>query len=139
MSLNLATILAESAKTHPHKPAIVLGDVSLPYAMLDGFARRFAGALRGLGVKPGQHIALMLPNVPHFTIAYFGGHYAACPIVPMNVLPSGGVMAAPSAPREASRPPSVLMTSPPPHPTKIPREERAAASTRAWEMRIPRE
>jgi long-chain acyl-CoA synthetase len=39
-------------------------------------ARRFAGALNGLGLKPGQHIALLLPNVPHFTIAYFGGHYA---------------------------------------------------------------
>jgi long-chain acyl-CoA synthetase len=86
MSLNLATILAESTKEHPQKPAIVLGDTVMPYAMVDGFARRFAGAIKALGIKPGQHIALMLPNVPHFTIAYFGGHYASCPIVPMNVL-----------------------------------------------------
>jgi long-chain acyl-CoA synthetase len=86
MSLNLATILAESTKEHAQKPAIVLGDMVMPYAMVDGYARRFAGALKGLGIKPGQHVALMLPNVPHFTIAYYGGHYASCPIVPMNVL-----------------------------------------------------
>ena len=86
MSLNLATILRESAKRHADKKAIVLGDAALDYATLDGFARRFAGALKGLGLKRGQHIALMLPNVPHFTIAYFGGHYAGTPIVPLNVL-----------------------------------------------------
>lgn len=86
MSLNLATLLAESTKQNATRPALVLGDVSIDYATLDSFARRFAGALKGLGVRPGQHIALMLPNVPHFTIAYFGGHYAATPVVPLNVL-----------------------------------------------------
>jgi long-chain acyl-CoA synthetase len=34
-------------------------------------------------------VALMLPNVPQFTIAYFGAHYAACPVVPLNVLLTG--------------------------------------------------
>jgi long-chain acyl-CoA synthetase len=73
MSLNLATLLAESTKRHPGNRAVILGDTTLDYATLDAFARRFAGALKGLGLKPGQHIALLLPNVPHFTIAYFGG------------------------------------------------------------------
>jgi long-chain acyl-CoA synthetase len=86
MSLNLATLLSEAAKQFPQKPAIVINDVVLPYAMVDGFARRFAGALRGLGVHPGQHVALLLPNVPQFTISYYGSHYAACPVVPLNVL-----------------------------------------------------
>jgi long-chain acyl-CoA synthetase len=86
MSLNLSVLLSESARRFPHKTAMVLGDASLSYAALDGMARRFAGALRGLGVQPGEHVALMIPNVPHFTIAYFGGHYAGCPIVPVNVL-----------------------------------------------------
>jgi long-chain acyl-CoA synthetase len=86
MSLNLATLLAESAKSAPNKPAIIINDVVLPYAMVDGLARRFAGALRALGVQRGQHVALLLPNVPQFTIAYFGAHYAACPVVPLNVL-----------------------------------------------------
>ena len=69
MSLNLATLLAESARQAPDKPAIVINDVVLSYAMVDGLARRFAGALGDLGVRRGQHVALLLPNVPQFTIA----------------------------------------------------------------------
>ncbi len=89
MSLNLATMLAESAREQPAKTAIIINDVSLPYAMVDGLARRFGAALRALGVQPGQNVALLLPNVPQFTIAYFGCHYAACPAVPLNVLLTG--------------------------------------------------
>ena len=70
MSLNLATLLRESAKNHPAKPAIYINDTVLPYGMVDGFAQRFAGALHQLGVRGGQHVALMMPNVPQFTIAY---------------------------------------------------------------------
>jgi len=86
MSLNLATLLHESAKQHPAKPAIIINDVTIPYGMLDGMAQKFAGALHALGVRPGQHVALLLPNVPQFTIAYFGCHYGANPVVPLNVL-----------------------------------------------------
>jgi long-chain acyl-CoA synthetase len=86
MSLNLAVLLRESAKRVPTKPAIVLGDVTLPYQALHLYAQRFAGGLAKLGIARGQHVALMLPNVPHFTIAYFGGHYAGTPVVPLNVL-----------------------------------------------------
>ncbi|KAB2904686.1 MAG: long-chain fatty acid--CoA ligase [Kofleriaceae bacterium] len=93
MSLNLATLLRESAKKHPTKPAIHINDVTLPYAMLDGMAQRFAGALRNLGVRPGQHVALLLPNVPQFTIAYYGCHYNANPVVPLNVLLTGDEVA----------------------------------------------
>jgi len=86
MSLNLATLLRSSAARTPSKKAIVLGEAELTYATLHEYAQRFAGALAKLGVKPGQHVALMLPNVPHFTIAYYGAHYAAVPVVPLNVL-----------------------------------------------------
>jgi len=86
MSLNLAMLLKESALTAPNKPALILGDSQMTYAELDGLARRFASALLTLGVQPGQHVALMVPNVPHFTVGYFGAHYAGTPIVPLNVL-----------------------------------------------------
>ena len=86
MSLNLATLLRESAKKHPNKTAIAINDVSLPYSMVHGFAQKFSGALQKLGIKRGEHVALMMPNVPQFTISYFGCHYAANPVVPLNVL-----------------------------------------------------
>jgi long-chain acyl-CoA synthetase len=86
MTTNLASILARSAETTPTKTALVAGDTELDYATLDTFARMFAGALRDLGVRPGEHVALVLPNVPQFTVAYFGCHYAGNPVVPLNPL-----------------------------------------------------
>lgn len=89
MSLNLAQGLRESAKAHPNKPALVIGETTLTYGMLHAYAQRFAGALQGLGLKPGQHVALMLPNVPQFSIAYYGALYAGLAVVPLNVLLTG--------------------------------------------------
>ena len=70
ISLNLASILRFSAQKQPNRPAMTIGAKTLNSVTLDGFARRFAGALHGLGLRSGQHVALMLPNVPHFTMAY---------------------------------------------------------------------
>ena len=86
MTLNLASILRTSALENPDKSAVTLGPVSLDYKTLHGYTQRFAGGLRELGVRQGSNIALFLPNVPHFSIAYFGGHCAGNPIVPLNVL-----------------------------------------------------
>ncbi len=89
MTLNLASIVRTSARLSPDHPALCIGKTTLTHGQVDGMARRFAAALREMGVERGQHVALMLPNVPQFTIAYFGAHYAGCPVVPLNVLLSG--------------------------------------------------
>ncbi|MFW5926334.1 MAG: long-chain-fatty-acid--CoA ligase [Myxococcota bacterium] len=86
MGLNLAVILRESAKNHGDGIALIAGESRVTYAQLHATAQRFAGGLWRLGVRPGQHVALMLPNVPHFSIAYFGTHYAAGTVVPLNVM-----------------------------------------------------
>ena len=86
MTLNLATIVRQSAARALTDTALAIGDKRISHGELDLLARRFAGALAGLGVHRGQHVALLLPNVPQFTIAYFGAHYAGCPVVPLNVM-----------------------------------------------------
>jgi long-chain acyl-CoA synthetase len=86
MSLNLATLLRDSAATYPKKAALIIGPTTLSYETLHGHAQKLAGGLAKLGIKRGQHVALMLPNVPQFTIAYFAAHYLGCPVVPLNVL-----------------------------------------------------
>jgi long-chain acyl-CoA synthetase len=45
-----------------------------------------ATRLRERGIKPGDKVALLVPNVPEFTIAYFGILYAGATVVPINVL-----------------------------------------------------
>lgn len=86
MALNLATILQTSAQNHPTNTAIILNDFKLSYAALDDAARRFASALAGMGVTPGEKVALLIPNLPQFTIAYYGILYAGATVVPLNVL-----------------------------------------------------
>jgi long-chain acyl-CoA synthetase len=89
MSLNLASLLTAAAARHPRRPAVILGDAVLDFATLEALSRRFAGVLRGLGVARGQHVALLLPNVPWFSVAYWGAQMAGNPVVPLNVLLTG--------------------------------------------------
>ena len=86
MALNLATILAASAERASEQTVIRLGERTLSYGELDRAARGVASALRARGLAPGDHVAVMVPNVPEFTIAYFGILYAGCAVVPLNVL-----------------------------------------------------
>jgi long-chain acyl-CoA synthetase len=86
MGLNLASILTESAARVPDNPAIRLGDVELTYAELDDRSARMAAALIAKGVRPGDRVGVMLPNVPEFPVAYYGVLRAGGVVVPMNVL-----------------------------------------------------
>jgi long-chain acyl-CoA synthetase len=86
MYLNLGTILEASAKARPDHAALRLNQFALSYAQLDRAARGVARGLRQRGIGPGEHVAVMIPNVPEFSIAYFGILYAGCTVVPLNVL-----------------------------------------------------
>src|SRR4051812_45931550 len=86
MSLNLATMLRESALAHPAKPVALYDGGRLAYAELDALSDRFAAGLRAAGVGPGERVGLQLPNLPQFLIAYFGALKAGCVSVPLNVL-----------------------------------------------------
>jgi long-chain acyl-CoA synthetase len=86
VSLNLGTILQAGASARPDHPALKINDFAVSYAQLDRAARGVATALRQRGIEPGSQVAIMIPNVPDFTIAYFGILYAGCTVVPLNVL-----------------------------------------------------
>jgi len=86
MSLNLGSILFAAADSRPDHPAVKLNDRVITYTELDRAARGVASSLRERGLELGDRVALMVPNVPEFTIAYFGILYAGCVVVPLNVL-----------------------------------------------------
>ena len=86
MQLNLGCILQASAERCPDRVALRLGSRSLCYAELDRAARGVAAGLQARGIEPGQKVALLIPNVPEFSIAYFGILYAGATVVPLNVL-----------------------------------------------------
>ncbi len=86
MSLTIATILAESAVRHADRDAVVLGDLRLTYAQLWGHAKQYAAVLRENGIGPGDKVALLIPNTPHFPLAYFGTLALGAVAVPVHAL-----------------------------------------------------
>jgi long-chain acyl-CoA synthetase len=86
MTFNLATILRESAQQHGAKPVALFDNGAMTYAELDALSDRFAAGLRHAGVEPGDAVALQLPNIPQFLIAYFGILKAGSIVVPLNPL-----------------------------------------------------
>lgn len=86
MQLNLGTILQSSAQSRAAHVALRLEGFEMTYEQLDRAARGVARGLRQRGISPGEQVAIMIPNVPEFTIAYFGILYAGCTVVPLNVL-----------------------------------------------------
>ena len=86
MSFNLATMLRESAVATPDKPLVHIGDQSLTFAQIDEASGRFAATLLARGFAPGEAVAVQLPNVPQFLIAYFGILKSGLRMVPLNPL-----------------------------------------------------
>ncbi|HET7247346.1 MAG TPA: long-chain fatty acid--CoA ligase [Streptosporangiaceae bacterium] len=86
MSFNLAVILSETARRSPDKTVTILGDSRMSYGELDELSGRLAAGLAASGIGPGDVVALQLPNIPQFLIAYFGILKAGGVVVPLNVL-----------------------------------------------------
>jgi long-chain acyl-CoA synthetase len=84
--MNLADNLVRSAAQFPDHPAVRLDDLLLTYADLDRHSARVAALLADLGVRAGDRVAVMLPNVAQFAVIYYGVLRAGAAVVPMNPL-----------------------------------------------------
>ena len=86
MSFNLAVILSETAHSSPDRPVVVFAGGQLTYRELDQASDRLAASLTAIGIRPGNPVALQLPNIPQFLISYFGILKAGGIVVPLNVM-----------------------------------------------------
>ncbi len=90
----LQDLLADSAKRFPNNTSVRLVLKYLPaglsissrmnYRELDAASDRFASALQGLGVKKGDRVGIMLPNIPQGIAAFFGILKAGATVVNIN-------------------------------------------------------
>lgn len=87
---NLANLLTTAAAERGDNTAIRINGQGLTYRQLHGMAAQVAGALREAGVQPGDRIALILPNVPAYPVAFWGAMLAGAMVVPMNPLLKAG-------------------------------------------------
>jgi long-chain acyl-CoA synthetase len=86
MNENLALNLVATARQRGDRPALRLDADALTYAGLDEASARMASVLRLRGLRPGDRVGIMLPNVPQFAVVYYGVLRAGGVVVPMNVL-----------------------------------------------------
>ncbi len=70
--ITLGTVLHETALKFPDHTALLFYGKKIAYSELDDLANQFAHALSSLGVRKGDRVALMLPNIPQMVIAYYG-------------------------------------------------------------------
>ena len=78
----LPEVFAEAVDRYADQPAVAYFGATLSYRDLDELSAQFANRLIAFGLKKGDRVMVILPNIPQFMIAYFG------------ILRAGGVVAA---------------------------------------------
>src|SRR5437879_891901 len=68
----LPWLLEQTASHYPGQTALIYYGHKTSYSELLTLARRFAHALLRLGIKKGERVAIALPNIPQYPIAFYG-------------------------------------------------------------------
>jgi long-chain acyl-CoA synthetase len=82
----LFQILEDRVKESPDHPYTIFADQHQTYRQIWDMANRVATFLVQKGIKPGDRVALFLPNLPHFPVAFFGVLKAGAVCVTCNPL-----------------------------------------------------
>src|SRR5579864_6360504 len=82
----LTWLLDATLSKYPSHTAFNYYGTRLSYAQFSSLANRFATALQRLGIRPGDRLAIALPTMPQYPIAYYGALRAGAVVVPTNPL-----------------------------------------------------
>lgn len=84
---NITEILEFGFTKFAHRPAFHNMGTTLTFGQIDVLSRRFASYLQNdLGLKKGDRIAIMMPNILQYPIALFGALRAGLVVVNVNPL-----------------------------------------------------
>jgi fatty-acyl-CoA synthase len=72
VALTPVSFLSRAAFVHPERIAVIHGPLRRTWAETEARCKRLASALRKRGVRPGDTVAAMMPNVPAMVEAHFG-------------------------------------------------------------------
>jgi long-chain acyl-CoA synthetase len=85
-TLSIASILAETARRHPERPALYFLGQATTYGDLWDQTRAYAGALAARGIGPGSRVAMIVPNVPDFARVYYATLALGAVVIPVHLL-----------------------------------------------------
>ncbi|GAA0858185.1 long-chain-fatty-acid--CoA ligase FadD [Aliiglaciecola litoralis] len=83
---SVVDIFEQSIKTYADNVAFINMGHSITFAELDKMSAQFAAYLQDLGLKKGDPVAIMMPNVIQYPIAMFGILRAGMSVVNVNPL-----------------------------------------------------
>ena len=82
--LTTPAALDRAARDYAGHPALITPERSFTFAELRDEVRRTAAAIAGLGVVPGDRVAIWSPNTWHWVVACLAIHHAGAVVVPLN-------------------------------------------------------
>ncbi|MDI3257593.1 MAG: long-chain fatty acid--CoA ligase [Kyrpidia sp.] len=85
----LPEMLRRTAERFPDRPAVSFYHVTLTYEQVWRMVQRAAAGLAAAGVRNGDRVAIMLPNCPHYVIAYYATLALGCVVVQVNPMYTG--------------------------------------------------
>ncbi len=86
---SIPSMLEEVFEKFKERPAFSNFGTTLSFGQIDELSKNFAGYLQSLGLKKGDSIALMMPNILQYPIALFGALRAGLVVVNVNPLYTG--------------------------------------------------
>jgi long-chain acyl-CoA synthetase len=84
--ISLDSLLQTAASKAPNEIAGSYSGTGISYANLDLLVSKFSGVLQSIGVRRGDRVALALPNIPQFIVAFYGALRAGAAIVTLSPL-----------------------------------------------------
>jgi long-chain acyl-CoA synthetase len=81
---DLGSLLSFRSRDYPSSVFIRFEGRNLTFADVERSASVCAGGLKGLGLKPGERVALLMENCPEYIITYFAIIKAGGIVVPLN-------------------------------------------------------
>src|SRR5260370_36744603 len=83
---NLARNLTDTTRTHAGRVAVRVDDAAMTYRGLDEASAGEAGLLHERGLKPGDRVGIMMPNVAAVPVVDYGVSRPGGVVVPMSPL-----------------------------------------------------
>ena len=66
LNRTLIDVMRETAGLRPNHPALLFKGTKISYSELDRLSDAFAQALIAQGIKKGDRVAIVMPNIPQF-------------------------------------------------------------------------
>ena len=84
--MTLTEQLTARAAEHGERPSIIWRDRVWSWAELEAESARVAAGLARLGIRPGDVVALLVPNIPPFLVLFFALQRLGAVPLPVNLL-----------------------------------------------------